>query len=180
MLIPFAPVAIDTWPAAISGIIIGTKNGLTRRGPFSVKILNCSSYVSIPPIPEPIHTPIRGPFSSVISSFASATAIFAAATAYCVKRSIRRASFLSIYFSTSKSLISAATFAGNSSGSILVSRPIPDTPFLMFSHAVSTSVPTGVTAPSPVITTLFFSIQNTLLFFSQSLFTPTKSDCSPC
>ncbi|MDF9559004.1 beta-ketoacyl synthase N-terminal-like domain-containing protein, partial [Bacillus tropicus] len=52
-----------------------TKNGLTRRGPFSVKILNCSSYVSIPPIPEPIHTPIRGPFSSVTACASGANSI---------------------------------------------------------------------------------------------------------
>ena len=36
----------------------------------------------------------------------------------------------------------------------------------MFSHAVSTSVPTGVTAPSPVITTLFFHTKYTPFFLS--------------
>ena len=31
---PFAPKSIDTWPVAISGINIGTKNGLTLLGPL--------------------------------------------------------------------------------------------------------------------------------------------------
>src|SRR5690606_29866974 len=42
---PFAPIMIETCPDAISGIIIGTKKGLTRSGPFSNRLRHCSSKV---------------------------------------------------------------------------------------------------------------------------------------
>ena len=47
----------------------------------------------------------------------------------------------------------------------------------MFSHAVSTSVPTGVTAPSPVITTLFFHTKYTP--FSLSPYLPQRRATAP-
>ena len=56
---PFAPILIAISPAEILEIIIGTKNGLTLPGPFSNNILCCFSKVPIPPIPEPIITPVK-------------------------------------------------------------------------------------------------------------------------
>jgi len=79
---PFAPKAIETCPVAISGIIIGMKNGLTRRAPFSNNVEYWFSNVSIPPIPEPIQTPTFGAISSVIVKSASLTAANAATIAY--------------------------------------------------------------------------------------------------
>ena len=43
----------------MSGMNIGTKNGETRDGPFSTKARQFSSNVIIPPIPEPMITPVR-------------------------------------------------------------------------------------------------------------------------
>jgi len=40
-------------------IIIGTKKGETRSGPFSSSVLCVSRSVVIPPIPEPMRTPKR-------------------------------------------------------------------------------------------------------------------------
>ena len=95
---PFAPKSIETWPVAMSGISIGTKKGLTLLGPLFFSIVCATSNVSIPPIPEPIHTPIRLALSSLIVKLASSTACLAATTAYCVKRSMRRASFRNMIF----------------------------------------------------------------------------------
>ena len=44
-------------PEAILIISCGTKNGLTRLGPFRVSARAFSSITQIPPIPEPIPTP---------------------------------------------------------------------------------------------------------------------------
>src|SRR5699024_12487826 len=60
---PLAPVLMETCPAAMSGINIGTKYLLSRLYPLSINLLTCFSYVSIPPIPQPIHTPTRSTFS---------------------------------------------------------------------------------------------------------------------
>ena len=48
---PLAPSFIDTCPEAISGSIIGTKNGLILEGPLSRITLICSEIVIIPPMP---------------------------------------------------------------------------------------------------------------------------------
>jgi len=48
---PPSPKRIETAAVAALGIIIGTMNGETRAGPFSVKTRNCSSTVWRPPMP---------------------------------------------------------------------------------------------------------------------------------
>ncbi len=78
---PLAPKFIATCPAAVSGSIIGTMNGLTRLGPFLVSIEASFSRVLTPPIPVPIITPVRVLFESVISRSASSSASSVAATA---------------------------------------------------------------------------------------------------
>ena len=53
---PLIPNIIDTCPDAISPSIIGTVNGLTRRGPRVAKLFICSVIVRKPPTPLPIST----------------------------------------------------------------------------------------------------------------------------
>ncbi len=109
---PFAPKRMDTSPDAILTIIIGMKKGDTRSGPFSRSVSWLESRVWIPPIPEPISTPKRSPFTFAMSSPASSTAITLQAIAYWRNWSRRRASFLSTYFSGSKFRTSAAIRVG--------------------------------------------------------------------
>src|SRR5699024_8049507 len=109
-------------------------------------------------MPEPIQTPTRLALESSIVNPASATAIFAEATAYCVKRSIFRASLFSICTSGSKSFTSAATLAGNCSLSNRVKKSMPERPDVKLFHIVSTSLPPAVTAPSPATTTRHSSL----------------------
>ena len=107
-LVPFAPRAIDTWPADMSGIIIGMRNGLTRLGPRSIRTRACCSSVLMPPMPEPMITPTRSAFSGVIASAACSTASNAATTANWITRSIRRASWWLMRLPGSKPLTSQA------------------------------------------------------------------------
>jgi hypothetical protein len=50
---------MDTRPAAMSGMNIGTKNGETRSGPLVTNNRQLSSYVCMPPMPLPMITPVR-------------------------------------------------------------------------------------------------------------------------
>ena len=45
-------------PAALA-IIIGTRNGETRRSPFSIRVMTCSSSVCRPPTPVAKIVPMR-------------------------------------------------------------------------------------------------------------------------
>src|ERR1039458_2256762 len=65
----------------------GGKNGLTRVGPFSKRILVCSNRVVSPPIPLPTTTAISCWFVSLICSPEVANASRLAATANWAKRS---------------------------------------------------------------------------------------------
>ena len=53
---PVQPSWMPMIPAVAFAIIIGTKNGLTRSGPFSRYTLTCSSSVMSPPMPVPVMT----------------------------------------------------------------------------------------------------------------------------
>ncbi len=55
---PRNPYRIDTLPEIMLMTLAGTKNGDTRRGPLSSSTECVSSIVRMPPIPEPIATPI--------------------------------------------------------------------------------------------------------------------------
>src|SRR5262245_11436590 len=77
----------------------------------------------------------------------------AAARIICVKRSIRRALRCSIQFVGSKPFSSQAKWTANSDGSKASIGAAPDWPSTRFVQNVSTSLPSGVTAPMPVITT---------------------------
>src|SRR3954447_5381339 len=99
-------------------------------------------------------------------------AILLAATANWLKRPILRDSLRSMNSSGAKFFTSPASFTSTFSVSIRVAVAIPDTPFFIFSHVVSISLPKGVTAPIPVITILFFIFY--LLIVFSILYKPLK------
>jgi len=86
---PRVPSAIDISAAPMFGIRAVTQNGLRRSGPASNSLRCAISSVLRPPMPVPIEQPIRSA-SARMSMPASSTAIVAAATANCAKRSVFR------------------------------------------------------------------------------------------
>ena len=78
---PWNPYLMAICPAAVSVSIIGTANGLTRRGPSSSTTLFVSRIVPIPPTPLPITTPMREAVAGVAVRPASCNASSAAASA---------------------------------------------------------------------------------------------------
>src|ERR1044071_5964045 len=84
----------------------------------------------------------------------SASACRAAATIRCAKRSMRRACLRSMYSVGSKPVASQAKWTAKSVESNCVISPAPERPATSASQVDSTSTPSGVTAPRPVITTL--------------------------
>ena len=135
------------------GMISGIENGFTRSGPRSSSSLWQSWNALSPPIPVAIAAPMRAASGS-ISSPESASAWRAAATIRCAKRSIRRACLNGMYSVASKSFTSQAKWTVNRLESNWVISPAPERPASRPSHVDSTSLPSGVTAPRPVITTL--------------------------
>src|SRR5512134_79217 len=107
----------------------------------------------MPPIPLPITTPVRSGCGNLPSSPAWVTACCAAASANWAKRSYRRASLRSMYCSGSNPFTSQAKRTDWSLGSNLVIGAAPGVPASSAFQVDSTSVPTGVTRPSPVTTT---------------------------
>ena len=81
-------------PGALA-IIIGTRNGETRRSPFSWHTMACASSVRRPPTPVAKIVPNRA--GSMPSSPAWSKASVAAAMANCSTRSARRASLGDAY-----------------------------------------------------------------------------------
>src|SRR5690606_5470096 len=150
---PRNPNWMAVWPAAMLAIIMGTKNGLTRPGPRSSRTWNCSTRVSIPPMPEPSTTPTCSGSRSAGSSRADSSAIRAPATANWVNRSMRRASLRSMKSVGSKSRTSAPIWVGKGDGSKRWIRRTAERPLTSPSHRASTPTPKGVTAPMPVMTT---------------------------
>ena len=84
----------------------------------------------------------------------SSTAWVAAAIAYWQKISYLRRSDFSMYCRELKSFTSAATLALWSAVSKWVMGPMPHLPAFRLSQKEGTSLPTGVTQPMPVTTTL--------------------------
>ncbi len=105
---PRTPSFIEMRPGAILLMSIGMKKGDSRSGPCSLITLVCCSMVVMPPMPDPMMTPMVSRFASVISKPESATASCAAIQANWAKRSILRASFLPMIAAGSKSRTSAA------------------------------------------------------------------------
>ena len=128
LLGPLAPKRMEICPGASFTMSMGMKKGEIRPGPFSRRTLWKDSIVVNPPSPAPTTTPTRSAFSGVILNRESSMAMTAAAMAYWIKISMRRPSFLSINFSGSKSLTSAAIWVSNPVESNRVMRPTPDFP----------------------------------------------------
>ena len=105
---PLSPSMMDTCAAAISAIIMGTVNGLSLSGPFSMRTLACSKRVLRPPTPLPTITPMLSAFEALTASPDCASACLAATTASCAKRSMRLASLMPMEEVGSKPLISPA------------------------------------------------------------------------
>ncbi len=143
-------------PAAMSMIIMGIKKGLTRLGPCCKRMACCFSKVPMPPIPLPTTTPAFSRSKESEPNLASSKACCAQTNAYCSPKSMRRASFLSMYREGSKFLTSAAIFVEKSETSNLVTLPMPETPSFRLLHNSATEFPTGEVTPMPVTTTRLF------------------------
>src|ERR1035437_7362058 len=123
-----------------------------------MKTLWYSSMVHRPPMPTPINTPTWSALSSVILNPDWRIACSADATAYWMKGSIFFTSRFSIQSSGLKSFTSPAIRVGNPEASKRVISAIPDRPAIRASQFLSTPTPSGVTSPTPVITTRRASI----------------------
>ena len=141
-------------PGAILPIIVGMNSGFTRFGPFSNRVLKLFWSSSIPPMPEPNSTATRVGSSASMSSPDCAIASSEATTAYCTKRSKRRASFFVMPCSVaSKPRTSPARCT---SWSVVSKRSIGAMQHcfpMTASHSALTPTPAGEMAPMPVMTT---------------------------
>ena len=106
---PLQPKRMAILPAAMLEIIMGTNSGEMRDAPRLSSLSHSVMSVLMPPMPLPTYTPKRS--GSMLPAMPlSDTACIAAATAYWVNRSIRRASPREMpKRSGSKSFTSAAT-----------------------------------------------------------------------
>ena len=149
---PRVPSSIETQAAPMFGMIAVIESGLTRSGPRVTSVEWHSSKLCRPPIPVATEAPVRS-VSPSTSTPESASAILAAASTICEKRSIRRALRCSIQLVGSKPLSSQANVTGYSLASKSVIGPAPLFPAVRFSQKLSAVFPSGVTAPTPVTTT---------------------------
>jgi hypothetical protein len=134
---PWRPWRIETAAVGAFAIIIGTRNGETRRSPRSRRIWIWSSRVWMPPMPVPIQTPLR--LGSAMSSPACSSAMSAAAMANWVQRSVRRTSL-----GLSNQGLGSKSWTRRSPSGAGPFRP---------SQKASTPMPQGATTPSPVTAT---------------------------
>src|SRR6478735_4586310 len=149
-LMPRMPNMVAMWLVVVSISMLGSQWGETRAGPRSSSTC-CSSMIrGRPPAALPRMTPVR--VGSVTSKFASFSASTAAATPKCTSRLTLRASLADIAMFGSKSLTSAAIDTGKLSASNARMKSTPLLPATRLDQVVGTSLPTGVTAPRPVIT----------------------------
>ena len=146
---PRAPSSIEIQPAAMLGMKAVTRLGRTRADAAPAQH---RARLSTPPWAVPIDAPTRSG-SLATSSAASASAIRAAATASWVKRSVRPSECRSSHWPGSKSTASQAIRTVWSSVANAVIGAHAPSPASRRFHVVSTSAPSGVTAPRPVITT---------------------------
>ena len=149
---PCRPRSIATWPAAASGISIGTVRGLTLLGPPAVRWLCCSCIVWSPPMPVPRTTATRAGSTPAMVVEAIFQASRAANSASWAQRSVRRTS------SGSKASVAAsgthpAIRTGRSSLQAAVSARMPERPANTSSQVELASHPSGETDPQPTIET---------------------------
>src|SRR5215813_4416608 len=132
----------------------------------------------MPPAPVPTITPIlsRSPGPRASKSMPESLAASSVAkNAIGIARWTRSLSFLDMNRSKSKPLTSAATRHESFDASKRVIGPVPLIPRAVASQNASRPIPLGLTAPIPVTTTLFNSIQ-TLLFTTFARITPVSQD----
>ena len=86
---PRVPSSIETQPAARFGMIWTIENGLTRSGPRSLSWSTQTSKDFSPPMPVATAAPTRSAIGAIWRP-ESVSACRAAASARCVKRSMRR------------------------------------------------------------------------------------------
>ena len=135
-------------------MIEGMKNGFTRRCPLFTAVRCVSSSVASPPMPLPTITPQRSPSGLSVGRAASCSASWVAARPSWMNRSFRRASFLSMKLAGSNPFTSPAMRQGRSLASKRVIGPTPLLPAIAASHVCWVPMPSGVTRPIPVTTTL--------------------------
>ncbi len=156
---PLKPYLMEIQPAARLARKLGTVNGDSRRGPFSLMMLTASAITGEPPTPEPMMVPVTACFSGVSAiqpDCASASA--AAPNPYWMNRSIFLMSLGSITAVGSKPL--GCSLPGTSpailqakavvSKRVLVTMPLR--PAISACQFASTPTPSGETAPMPVTT----------------------------
>jgi hypothetical protein len=151
MLGPVQPSSMATMAGVALGIIIGTRNGVTRLGPRSMRTRSCSSSVARPPMPTPATTAQRAGSAPV--SPASRTASMAAANPSWALRSTRRTSLGPRYSTGSNPFTSQAKRTGRPDGSKPVMLAAIDRPASSVSQNVATSLPAGLFTPRPVTAT---------------------------
>src|SRR5688500_9447589 len=140
------------WAAAMEGESTGTMKGLTRLPPCSMNVCWPSATSPIPPPPVFTTTAMSSRLWSPMSSPEWSIACRPAATAICANRLMRRACLKSIQSFGSNPLISAAMRTSSPVGSNWLIVATPETPATRLAQKVGTSLPMGVTAPSPVTT----------------------------
>ncbi|OPZ97639.1 MAG: hypothetical protein BWY70_01433 [Bacteroidetes bacterium ADurb.Bin408] len=156
---PVKPYFMEMWPAAISDIILGMKNGLKRGISLPLTYpMTSSKKVVIPPMPDPQITPMRS--RSVASRFSplSFMASSVETRAYCENRSCFLTSFLSKNRDESKFFNSQANCVLKLLVSNFVAGAAPLTPLSKPFQYSGTELPIGVSAPNPVTTTLLMFI----------------------
>ena len=139
-----------TWLVVVSTSMFGSQCGDTRSRPRSSSTFCCSSTCGSPPTALPMITPARD--GSMSSSPESRAASIAAPTPKCTLGPVLRVSLTDIASVGSKPFTCAAMLTGYSLASKLLITSTPLTPATRFAQVVGTSLPTGVTAPRPVIT----------------------------
>ena len=151
MLGPVQPSSMATMAGVALGIIIGTRNGVTRSGPRSRSSFSWSSIVPRPPMPTPATTAQRA--GSAPGSPASLTESMAAAKPSWALRSTRRTSLGPRYSTGSKSFTWQAKRTGRYDVSKLVMLAAIGRPASTVSQNDARSLPAGVFRPMPVTAT---------------------------
>ena len=146
--------SIPTAAAGPLGMSMGTVSGMTRREPSSRSVSQALSRVQAPPIPVPQDTASRS--GSTSGAPASCHASRAEIRAKRLLGSRRLASTRVRFSSTTEASMGAAKSTGMPyfSDQSLVRVRAPDVPARAARQVASAPVPRGVTAPSPVTTTV--------------------------
>ena len=145
---PRRPSCIETCPADMFTIAIGTISGEARSAPRSSRARWLSSKAALPPLPVAMTVPARSPSSSIVRS-ASSSASRAAATAIWLTRSILRVARRSMKSSGSKPSTSHAMRQACPVVSKRVIGPAQARPSSAAFQASRQPMPSGLTMPRP-------------------------------